>query len=88
MLTNPRWLNQLNSGIWQTAMGQYTPSLVWTGSAKPNVVGTAASTCANWTSQSATGVLGWGAYDNVESWNASLAPMACNQTYTLYCVEP
>ncbi len=79
----------LDSGIWQLGTGEYSSAVIWTGSTMPTALGTAASTCANWTSPSSTteGQLGWSPYDtNLKWWSGGVS--ACSSQYFLYCVEP
>jgi hypothetical protein len=80
----------LSSGIWQQGNGAYTSNVaIWTGANDLMTVGTAASTCANWTSAASTDSYASGATagDLSGSWwrNGSAA---CNATYTFaYCIE-
>ncbi len=79
----------LDSGIWQDFSGVYSAQNVLTGSADPNAVGTADSTCADWTSQAAMGQFGWSPYDGSGIW-WSFGPTSCTSVgfFPLYCVEP
>lgn len=75
------------SGIWQTAAGTYvTGPGVWTGAATPSTVGTAASTCDNWTSTSSTtGTFGRPNFTDATWWSAA-QPSSCSSAFRLYCV--
>jgi hypothetical protein len=82
---------QLASGIWQMADGTYLRSGVtlttWTGSDTPAVVGTATSTCANWTTAGAMGRIGITGYAANFWWSNSLFPCTAGITSTVYCVQ-
>lgn len=84
----------VNTGIWAGSNGSYSTQsvLAWTGSTKPGFVGTAASTCNNWSAVSGFG----GIYGSTSTliygstlaafWNSSTAD--CGSTSLgLYCVE-
>lgn len=81
---------KLLSGIWQHGNGAYSDNLgVWTGAADLATVGTAATTCANWTSIASTDSAKWGSSsgDIAAGWWQG-GSEACNNTYTFaYCVE-
>ena len=82
----------LRGGIWQTGSGSYVTSnaLSWTGSASPGALGTAASTCNDWTSPAAgSATVGYYERARNEIWN--FTTIACNVTAGgphLYCFEP
>ena len=79
----------LESGIWQTATGQYQSRYaVWTGSATPSAVGTISSTCNDWqdTSSASFGTSGVSGLAFVLWWSGSVA--ACSGAWPIYCVEP
>ncbi len=81
--------NALESGIWQSADGGYSAQLTWTGSDNPALVGTAASTCADWSDGAAAdpGTTGWSPFD-ARFWWKYLSPDTCSTGHSLYCVEP
>ena len=76
----------LPSGIWQTASGAYVGGgAVWTGAATPGTVGTSASTCTDWTSNSASGgIFGLPMFADASWWNSST--QMCSHAFRLYCV--
>ncbi len=76
----------LPSGIWQTASGAYVGGgAVWTGATAPNVVGTAASTCNDWTSTtSTTGIFGLPMFADATWWDSGT--QTCGTAFRLYCV--
>lgn len=80
----------LKSGIWQQADGTYPSTSnigIWTGSSDPTQVGTATTTCSNWTSSSSgTAIIGTAGFVAGQWWNSGTA--ACNSTFPrLYCVQ-
>ena len=78
----------LKSGIWQQGNGQYLDSrAVWTGSSLPTELGTSASTCADWTSN--TGAIFTGSTPSTDlGWWMGTQPWTCASTYTWsYCIE-
>jgi hypothetical protein len=74
----------------QTADGTYTastaPKFIWTG-ATPNVTGTAASTCSNWTLQSGNGTVGYPNAAELGSFWATPTPHACTASHSVLCLE-
>ncbi len=76
----------LVSGIWQTATGAYvTSGQVWTGAATPSALGTAASTCNDWTlTTSTTGIFGRAPFADATWWNTGT--QNCSTASRLYCV--
>jgi hypothetical protein len=81
--------NELASGIWQMADLTYTvpsqSSRVWSGQTTLTEVGTLASTCNDWTSNTGTGI--WGSGSSVNRWWNAYVNAACNLDSRLYCVE-
>jgi hypothetical protein len=78
----------LKSGIWQQGNGQYVDDrAVWSGSSSPSELGTSASTCSDWTSN--TGVVLTGASSGTDlGWWQDNVPWTCASTYTWsYCIE-
>lgn len=79
----------LASGIWQRPTGAYLNSfadVVWTGAATPSTVGTAASTCNNFTSgSSGTGIFGRGPLADSTWWNSATG--ACSVAHHVYCLQ-
>ncbi len=76
----------LRSGIWQSGNGLYGTGYVFNGSTSSSAVGTASTTCQNWTSalMSDHALLGylaqpsnWWGQDSVD----------CSNSYPIYCVE-
>jgi len=85
---------KIASGIWQSADGVYRAQLsstsfprTWTGSATIGSVGTADSTCGDWTSGDAakSGFVGEWTLDYNNWWHVYTT--ACNTGQTLYCVQ-
>lgn len=82
----------LSSGIWQSGDGvyrQYLPSktLVWTGQTSLTAVGTAATTCNNWTDPSnGTAVMGGFTTTLGNYWNF-LNTFCGGEMNPIYCVE-
>lgn len=76
----------LPSGIWQTASGAYVGGgAVWTGAATPNAVGTATSTCNDWTMTTSTGgIFGLPMFADASWWNS--ATQNCSSAFRVYCV--
>lgn len=78
----------LESGIWQRPTGVYLASfsdVVWTGAATPSTVGSAASTCGNFTSGSGSGTFGRGPLADATWWSASTG--SCAQAHHVYCLQ-
>jgi len=77
----------LKSGVWQQGNGWYVDRAVWTGSRSPSELGTAASTCADWTSKS--GDIYAGATTAIDMlWWQNPVDWTCASTYTWsYCIE-
>jgi hypothetical protein len=77
----------LRSGVWQQGNGWYVNHAVWTGSSSPGALGTAASTCADWTSK--TGDIYAGSTTSTDSiWWQNPVSWTCASTYTWsYCIE-
>jgi len=73
-----------------TADGTYLANYGgWSGSADPNLPGTAATTCNNWTSKSATGVGGRVLFSILSKAFAFDTANSCDNQYTyLYCLQP
>jgi hypothetical protein len=85
----------LQSGIWQTASGLYQPTatgvgsnehLVFAGSVTPDVAGTAATTCNDWTSSGGTASAGKMNYASTKWWDGSFA-QACGTSARTYCLQ-
>jgi hypothetical protein len=80
----------LASGIWQRQSGVYLSSsseIVWTGAATPGVLGSAASTCDDWTSTvSTTATIGAATLSDSQWWNFN-SNGNCATPRHLYCVE-
>jgi hypothetical protein len=79
----------LDSGIWQHADGTYVTEFaaaVWTGSISPNVVGTLATTCQDWTTLNG-GDTGSQAVSNVTDlwWNSDTSS-PCGIAHTIFCL--
>jgi hypothetical protein len=81
---------KIHNGIWVTGSGTFLPSIVtgvFTGADTPSALGTASSTCNNWTS-STTGapIAGRVGVANADFFGGAVR--LCNDTTTyLYCVE-
>jgi hypothetical protein len=82
----------LDSGIWQRADGSYVPAtgdLTYTGAATPSSVGTATTTCSDWTSAATPGaIIGADTFADSSWWNLpSQNPVSCGQTIAVYCLQ-
>lgn len=80
----------LNSGIWQHADGSYVTEFaasVWTGSTSPNVVGTLASTCQNWSTIFGADTGSEGVSNVTDIWWNSSASASCAVSRPVYCLE-
>jgi hypothetical protein len=79
----------LASGIWQNASGTYVASAsttVWTGAATPSSLGTAASTCNDWSaSTSMVGTIGASTLADASWWN--VATLACTSARKIFCLQ-
>ena len=80
-------LSNLHSGIWQTGSGSYVIVGVWTGSSGFTFVGTAASTCSNWTSALSEAGIGGLAVTTLSPgwWYFTSRP--CTTPQRIYCAE-
>ena len=82
----------LQSGIWQNMGGNYVSQTilsnraVWTGSFSPGALGTAATTCSDWTSNSGTAYIGDPSLVSPE-WFARAAGQDCSVPRRLYCLR-
>jgi hypothetical protein len=81
--------NALSSGIWQHADGTYDSVNVWTGSSTPNVAGTLATTCNDWSSNAstATAIPGESSRTDAAWWNKSVT-FECTGGASIYCLQP
>ncbi len=80
----------LNSGIWQHADGGYVTEFaasVWTGSTSPNVVGTPATTCQNWSTTFGADTGSEGVSNVTDTWWNSGASASCAASLPVYCLE-
>lgn len=83
---------QTRGGIWQLGNGSYLSanSRAWTGAAALDQLGTAASTCKDWTDPKQTGTNGFAELSRNSFWN--FTNQLCNATDSsqprLYCYEP
>ena len=80
----------LESGVWQTADGTYPYGsfLAWAGSDRPGLMGTATSTCANWTDGSkGTFEARLGVANRVNAFWQAQRSNYCNLMVSLYCVQ-
>ncbi len=78
----------LESGIWQRPTGVYLNSfadVAWTGAATPSTVGSAASTCNNFTSGSGSGTFGRGPLADATWWSS--ASGLCSAAHHVYCLQ-
>jgi hypothetical protein len=69
-----------------TTIMDYTFDTVWTGASNPSEIGTAASTCSDWTSSTSAS----GAFGNASATNDSFFDSGqdlCTQARRLYCME-
>jgi hypothetical protein len=80
----------LDSGIWQHADGTYVTEFaaaVWTGSTSPDVVGTLATTCQDWTTLNG-GDTGSLAVSNVtDTWWNTDSTTACGFSHSIFCLD-
>ena len=80
----------LDSGIWQHADGTYVTEFaaaVWTGSISPNVVGTLATTCQDWTTLNG-GDTGSLAVSNVtDTWWNTDSTTSCGASHSIFCLD-
>jgi hypothetical protein len=97
--TGDHYYDGLESGIWQDNLGNYKQSAspylnAWTGATSPDSLGTAATTCRNWTDPTQVGAIfgapGIAHGDFFAFSSKMLDPQhPCNETsFVLYCVEP
>ena len=81
----------LDSGIWQHADGSYVAGfgfVAWTGSSSPTTVGTAGTTCADW-SDNTTSSHGSDAEAVSDThWWGGFGATTCNAGDSVYCLEP
>ena len=82
----------LDSGIWQRADGSYVPAtgdLAYTGAPTPSSVGTATTTCSDWTSAATPGaIVGATSFADSTWWNLpSQSPVSCTQKIAVYCLQ-
>jgi hypothetical protein len=82
----------LESGVWQWVNGAYVNGTIlpnratWTGAASPASIGTAATTCDDWTSTAGTGYQGDPTLAS-PSWFGNLAGQSCTQARRIYCLQ-
>lgn len=80
----------LDSGIWQRADGTYVPSagdLAYTGASQPSAVGTATSTCDDWTSTASVGaIIGAVTFADSTWWNTA-SNGSCANEIAVYCLQ-
>jgi hypothetical protein len=78
----------LASGIWQRPTGIYLESfadIAWTGASTPSDVGTAASTCNDFTSAAGNGTFGRATLIDGTWWNGGTG--SCGQAHHVYCLQ-
>src|SRR5205823_8366804 len=83
----------LESGIWQYADGSYPVGNVFAfaGSSSPDVVGSAAGTCNDWTSTAGNSSAGFPIVSNSQWWTGGAGLPCANTTFppvNLYCLRP
>jgi hypothetical protein len=80
---------RLRTGIWQRGNGDYPSGddgiASWTGSSRATDLGTADSTCDDWTNPDGRATSGVFAQTNVDFWSSGDSP--CREIAHLYCVE-
>lgn len=82
----------LQSGIWQYVSGAYVSNTIlsaraaWTGAATPDSIGTAASTCDDWTSTAGTGYTGDPTLAS-PAWFGNLPGQTCSMARRVYCLQ-
>jgi Protein of unknown function (DUF1554) len=80
----------LDSGIWQHADGTYVTEFaaaVWTGSTSPDVVGTLATTCQNWTTLNGADTGSEGVSNVTDIWWSSGMSSPCGIAHTIFCLD-
>ncbi len=80
----------LGSGIWQHADSSYVTEFaaaVWTGSTSPEVVGTLATTCQDWTTLNGGDTGSEGVSNVTDTWWDSGASTSCGNRLPVYCLE-
>ena len=80
----------LDSGIWQHADSSYVTEFaaaVWTGSTSPEVVGTLATTCQDWTTLNGGDTGSEGVSNVTDTWWDSGASTSCGNRLPVYCLE-
>jgi hypothetical protein len=84
--------SSLESGVWQATNTTYVSGVVlsaraaWSGASSPNGLGTAASTCDDWTSTGGTGYFGDPTLAS-GSWFGIPVPQTCSTPHHLYCIQ-
>jgi hypothetical protein len=81
----------LESGIWQNAAGAYQPGgtydTVFTGSDTPGALGTPATTCMNWSTQTGTARIGMFGSTDTSYWHAWWGDGGCGSLIRVYCIS-
>jgi len=79
----------IQSGIWQSANGTYLGTRTYTGQTSLTSVGSATTTCDNWTATTSNARIGWSAVNSTWFWSFSsegCSGSGAEESY-LYCVE-
>jgi hypothetical protein len=82
----------LQSGIWQYVSGLYVSNTIlsarttWTGAQTPDSIGTAVSTCDDWTSTAGTGYTGDPTLAS-PAWFGNLPGQTCSMARRVYCLR-
>jgi hypothetical protein len=81
--------SHLGAGLWQQGDGTYLSSrALWTGSPSPMALGTAASTCHDWTDPLAGDTVAGATPSTDQSWWQNPVPQTCRNDFTWgICVE-